>query len=240
MRTKEEMQSHEEKLRFHILIKCKKCRGTDSNCSCLKRYQFCLSAYEACIPKDFWTIEEKDITHNKRIFQKTVLKYVSNLKKILASGYGLVFLGDNGVGKTYFTSYVLTRAIRAGYSTYYTTMPQLEHDMMLGFRKGNESISKRLDWFLTSDFLAIDEVGKEKRRGKGEAYVNVQLERILKQRCDDSMPVLLATNMDKEEFEEWHGSTISSIIAGKYQPVIMEPGDFRKKMARKMKKDMGY
>jgi len=111
--------------------------------------------------------------------------------------------------------------------------------MMAGM--DDKEAKRRLDWLLTSDFLAIDEMGKEKRKTKnGSLFVNVQMERILKQRYDDSMPVLLATNMDHGALAGSYGSTVMSIIDGKYQTVAMEPGDCRKKMAEKMTKDMKY
>ena len=236
------MQRYSEQLYCSVIAKCKKCFGNDPNCSCFNKYKFLLAMYEACVPKDFWNISEKDITHNKLIFNNVILKYVSKINKALSKGYGLVLLGDNGSGKTYFLSYILAEAVKQGRTVYYTTLPQLEHDITLGFNNKNESIQKRIDWFLTSDFVAIDEMAKEKRinKKKKQSYMDTQMERILKQRYDDNMPVLLAANMDRNSLMKSYNSTIESMLVGKYKIVQMEHGDYRKKMTKKMSQEMGY
>jgi len=236
MRTADEVAEFALQARYRYVHGCKRCKGVDEDCSCYRKYQYKVAAYEACIPKDFWNVQAKDITHNIEVFTNVVEKYVKRLDKALLYGYGLVLLGDNGVGKTYFLSYILMKAIRANRTVYYTTLPQLDYDIKRGFK--DTAAEDRLRWLLTSDFVAIDEMGKEHRATTG--YMDVQIERILKQRCDDSMPVLLATNMDFEALLMTYGPTISSIIGGKFQPVTMKPGDYRAKMAVKMDNDMEY
>jgi len=241
MRTEKEVARYSEMLERHVVSKCQKCFGADPKCECFKKYRFLSSAYEACIPSDFWEVERRDIDHNEEIFDKVVLKYISKMKKVLQKGYSLALIGDNGVGKTCFISYILANAIKRGRTVYYTTLPQLEHDIKLGFDKSNGSMQKRIDWFLTSDFLAIDEVAKEKKaKGKSNHFMNVEIERILKQRYDDGMPVLLAANIDRVSFLNSYGSTVKSMLLGKYQVVQMDEGDHRTKMAKQMAKDMEF
>lgn len=242
MRTLEDIQNYSEQLYVSVIANCKKCFGNNSKCSCFEKYKFLLSMYEACIPKDFWNIEKKDITHNKLVFDNIILKYVLRLNKALSKGYGLVLLGDNGAGKTYFLSYILAQAVKKRRTVYYTTLPQLEHDITLGFNNKDKLIQKRIDLFLTSDFVAIDEVAKEKRKNKKkkQSFMDVQMERILKQRYDDNMPVLLAANMDRNSLMNAYNSTIESMLVGKYKIVQMEHGDHRKKMTKKMSEEMGY
>jgi DNA replication protein DnaC len=238
MRNEEDVTEYEQMARRTIVFNCKKCQGKDVSCSCYKRFHVAVAAYEACVPKDFWRIEKSKITHNTGIFKSVVLKYVSKLDRALNSGYGLLFMGDNGVGKTYFISYILMEAIRTGRTAYYTTMPQLDYDIKRGFR--DPDAEARLRWMLTSDFLAIDEMGKEKFKTDSLSYINTQIERILKQRCDDSMPVLMATNMDHGTLISAYGPTVASILNGKFQVVAMAPGDHRAALAKRMTKDMGY
>ena len=243
MRTKEDVLRYSEKLERSIVLKCKECGGANPRCECSKKHRFLLSAYEACVPSDFWRIKRSDIDHNEEIFDDVILKYISKLNRALAKGYGLILTGDNGVGKTCFISYILVEAIKRGRTAYYTTLPQLEHDIKLGFeRSKDESIQKRIDLFLTSDFLAIDEVAKEKRKKKKkeQSFMDIQIERILKQRYDDGMPVLLAANVDRESLMNSYNSTVNSMFIGKYRIIQMAEGDYREKMAKKMSSDMGY
>jgi DNA replication protein DnaC len=92
---------------------------------------------------------------------------------------------------------------------------------------------------LTSDFLAIDELGKERSKSNNN-YMDSQIERIIKGRLDDNQPMLLATNMDLETLEKAYGPTISSILLGKFRVVMMEPGDYRVRLRERMVRNMGY
>jgi DNA replication protein DnaC len=146
-----------------------------------------------------------------------------------------MFFGDNGTGKTIFMSYILIQAIKKRYTTYYTTMPQLDHDLKRGFN--DRQAAKRLDWMLSSDFMAIDELGKEKYRD-GDSWIRGQIERILKQRFDNSLCTVIGTNSNPRSITKAYGESISSILLGKYKVCNMEVGDFREKMAAKMETEI--
>ena len=237
MRTEDEVNDFKARSFHKYIIGCKKCGGNDFECPCRHNFNIAISAYEGCVPQDFWHIQPSDITHNKDIFTQVVLRYVKRLNRALSRGYGLAFLGDNGVGKTYFISYVLMEAIKQGRSVYYTTMPDLDFNIKRGFK--DKEIEDRLAWLLTSDFLAIDEMGKERAKADNK-YMDAQVERILKRRLDDSNPMLIATNMDLEKMGKSYGATVTSMLAGKFQAVTMEPGDYREKIHEEMTQEMGY
>lgn len=194
------------------------------------------ACYESCIPKIFWGVRSDDVTHNREVFDAIVEPYRKNWRAALIRGYSLLFLGDNGTGKTMFVSFLLTQAIKRGLTSYYTTFAQLDRDIKRGFR--NSEAESRLDSMLDSDFVCIDEVGKE--HFKEDSYLNSQFEMILKRRYDDAEPMMLCSNTDFETLCKLYGSSIESMFDGKYQTVSLEPGDFRKSMKAKMKTDMGY
>lgn len=239
MRTEQEVEAFKKEATRRHILGCKKCNaGSDPACRCHTRCRREVLAYEACIPRDFWGVKADQVKHNAEPFKRFVQAYAGQLTQALKNGYGLLLLGANGVGKTMFTSYVLMEAIRQRRTSYYTTLPGLDYNIKRGF--GNDSLRDRLDLMFTSDFVAIDEVGKEHFKGEGGSWIKTQLERILKQRFDDSMPVLLATNMDFEGLAKAYGPTMASIFNGKYKQVTMMPGDFRANLHEKMEKDMGY
>ena len=219
---------------------CNRCNGAlDVECECTAKFRFEVEAFEACIPRAFWYVSPEDVEFNTRPFNETVLPYAKRLSTAHREGYGLFFHGSNGVGKTMFMSFVLTRAIRRGKSVYYTTLLQLDHDIKKGFDDREASV--RLDLMLTSDFLGFDEMGKESMDATGKPkFIRGQVERILKQRFDDSKPVLLATNLSESHLTQTYGGTIMSIIKGKYKKVEMEPGDIRGKFKDKMSREMGF
>jgi DNA replication protein DnaC len=239
MRTHDDIQEFKHKAQAVYLHNCSKCEGTDTECMCYERYETAVKQYEGCIPKDFWKTDEKKIRGNRKVFNDVILKYVNKLSVALSKGYGFVLLGSNGVGKTYFISYVLNEAIKNGRTVYYTTMPQLAHDIKCGF--DDKSIQRRLEWYLTSDFVAIDEIGKEKFFKKDQkTFMDTELERMMKRRCDDSLPVILAANMNTEQLMKSYGATIGSIIMGKMKMAVMDGADQRRKLATEMKRKMGY
>ncbi len=238
MRLESEVEAFEAEARARYVFGCKVCFGSDPDCPCDARAERIVKWYEACIPSDFWGVKARSVTHNRDVFDNVVDKYAHRLGKALTHGYGLILLGDNGVGKTMFLSYVLTMVIRAGRSAYYTTMPKLDYDIKRSFRE--PEVERRLRIMLTSDFLAIDEMGKERFKSDKSTHLDFQVERILKQRFDDSQPVLIASNMDSDELGKAYGPTIGSVFSGKYQSVAMAPGDFRRKLRKRMKRDMEY
>lgn len=200
------------------------------------RVKYEIECFDACIPKSFWNVQADDVSHNKGAFAEVVDPYRRRWKKVLKHGYSLLFVGDNGAGKTMFCCYLLTQAIKRGQSAYYTTLAQLDIDIKSGFR--DKASEDRLAAMLKSDFVVIDEVGKESFKADG--YTTMRLELFLKQRYDDAEPVLLASNIDHQSLCRMYGSSVESMLDGRYRTVTLEPGDFRKVAKKSMKRDMGY
>lgn len=195
-------------------------------------------AFEAGVPRTFWKMVPKDVEgENREAFKRVVMRYVERLHTARRKGYGLLLSGDNGTGKTMFGSWVLMSAIRIGWNVYYTTAPELEADMQRGFR--DREVSDRLEWLLGSDFVFIDELGKEKHR-EGESWFRGQIERVLKRRYDDNAPTLLATNGAPDSLATDYGASIADMIDGKFQIVTLAPGSFRARARAGMIDKMGY
>ena len=239
MKTKLEVDRFEAESSRRV-SQCQKCKGSLEDCECSKIHIFEVAAFEACIPRDFWHFKSTDIEHNRRPFDQLVAPYLKRLNTAHKRGYGLLFSGPNGVGKTTFISYVLLRAIRRGKTAYYTTMLQLAHDIKSGFN--DPEAQDRLEWMLTSDFFGLDEMGKEHHREASEqTFMKTQVEMILKRRFDECKPTLLGTNLDTSKFSAMYGTSVASMVSGKYRVVYMEPGDIRKsKLANRMNEEMGY
>src|SRR5262245_53766390 len=139
------------------------------------------ACFEAGIPRSFWDVSSKLVKRNKKAFQKVVLAYVKRWKVALHHGYGLIFSGDNGTGKTLFLSFILSQMLKRERTAYYTSLAQLDVDLKSGFTDNKRA--RRLEKLLDCDFLAIDEIGKE--HVKDNSYLRSRLELILKTRFDD-------------------------------------------------------
>lgn len=192
--------------------------------------------YAGCIPEMHWFVRRKDVKHNREPFTTTVCAYTTRLRRAYRHGYSLLFLGDNGTGKTMFASYVLGRAAHRGFQVYYTTLAQMDDDIKTGF--SDAAFAGQLRSHLRAEFLVIDELGKEHYRK--DSWLNTQLEGLLKQRYDDGLPTILAANLDYDPMLEMYGPTIASMLEGRYQQVKLEGGDYRAKSSTAMRREMGY
>jgi hypothetical protein len=61
MRTEKEVADYAQQALQSIAYVCKECGGLDIECQCHKRVKMVISAYEACIPRDFWNVKPKDV-----------------------------------------------------------------------------------------------------------------------------------------------------------------------------------
>lgn len=204
--------------------------GTKPAAAAYKRAMF-----EGCVPQLYWNVKQSDVRHNVDIFNGIVVPYRRRLRRAYKNGYGLLLTGDNGTGKTLFISYLLGRAVKAGFTIYYTTLKRLDLNIKRGF--DDSKAARRLRVMLWSDFLAVDELGKEHARSE---FLISELEELLKHRYDDGFPSLLASNLGYGDLVEHYGPTIASMIDGKFQGVELDGGDYRKKVHGAMKADMGY
>lgn len=201
-----------------------------------EKVEYYAACFEACIPKDFWNKGSKDVKRNKKAFERVVLVYVKKWRTALKYGYGLLFTGDNGTGKSLFMSFILTQMVKRGVSVYYTSLAQLDVDIKSTFNDPERA--RRLDQQLDCDFLSIDEMGKE--HVKDNSYLRARLELLLKTRFDNADPTLIATNLSLDDLEEHYGSSIASMLRGRYQVVPLICPDYRSKVAARMTKRMGF
>lgn len=191
--------------------------------------------FEGCVPQLYWNVKQKDVRHNVDSFNGIVLSYRRRMRRAYANGYGLLFSGDNGTGKTLFISYLLGRAVKAGFTIYYTTLKRLDLNIKRGF--DDHKSAQRLRALLRVDFLAVDELGKEHARSE---FLVSELEELMKHRYDDGFPSLLASNLGHDDLVDHYGPTIGSMLDGKFERVELEGGDYRQKVRGAMRTDMGF
>jgi len=236
MRTENEIKIFNEYLNTS-LKRCNKCRGADKNCKCFSKIKIKSELYKACVPKKFWFVPEDHITCDKRLSKSAIGFYAKNLNKVFKNGYGLFFCGLNGVGKTTSGAYILEHVIKKGRTVYYTTAVDLDRNFKRGFE--NKDLLKRINFMLSSDLIFLDEMGKESVSNK-KTWINGEIGRFLKQRYDNGKPTILATNLGFNSFYNLYGSTVKSMISGRYRSVIFPTFDYRTIDNSKMVEDMEY
>jgi hypothetical protein len=224
MRSEEDVREYEVSVSGRWLD-CEVCKGRDPKCECRKKVELDIAKYEACIPYDYLHVTSRPVTHNLGVFDEVVLKYCERLGVACKKGYGLILVGDPGSGKTSFLCYVLVRAIELGWRPYYTTFARLDHHLKTGFH--DSAAARRLEYMLARSFVVIDDMGKENFKG-GDSYFRAQFERILRERYEDRMPTLLATNSSPDSWREVYGDSVESLLCGRFVSATLNPGDMRK------------
>ncbi len=229
MRSEVEVLEFERETRLVLVNNCRRCDGSDAYCECHKRCNLLVRLYEAGVPREFWEV----IPENIRSFagyRERVLPYMGRLKRALRSGYGLCFTGRPGSGKTMLLSAVLRRAVERGRTTCYLRASELEKHIRDGWKE--PAIARRLDWLLTSDFVALDDLGTEQY----PQYVD----ELLKNRGSELSPTLLGTRLGLSELGQRYSDSTMSVLSGRYAILALQTRDGRVNEHKTMDKAMGY
>lgn len=241
MRTDTEIEEYSRRIREVIMQKCYAEHDSHSDCGCVQKINRSVDLYTACIPESFWNLNPKKIFKGED-FEKSIIKYISNIKTALKTGYGMFFLGVSGSGKTFWSNFVLVSAVRRGYSAYYTTMANLEQNVKRSESYSEKEIKERLKWYFTSDFVVIDEIGVESAPSKIEkkTLFYKYFKSLINQRDESKMPVILTTKSTGQDIQDLYDETTLSIILNKYQWVLLPDIDHRQKEKKRMEKLMGF
>jgi DNA replication protein DnaC len=237
MRTEEEIDNFE----LTLENEAQECPNDDckvEKCACKVNIPFVVEMHRACIPNRFRNIQPEDVKANFEVFEN-VRRYTKKNKLAFARGCGLTLAGPNGVGKTMFASYVLSRVVYRGYSAYYTTLPQLCHNIKLGFN--DFSYMRRLDEMLRADFLCIDEVGAEQTKDfENHNFMKSELLRIMKERENESSPTIILTNMFISDIYEIYGNSLGDLVKKNGVLFTLEPVDMREEHKKMIEKKFEF
>ncbi len=122
---------------------------------------------------------------------------------------GLLMEGPVGCGKSHMAIAILREIIRKGYSGLYYNSPDLLRDIRATFSKGSQiTEDDLLEEVTTIDMLVFDDMG-------AEMCTNFVLDRfylIINERYTDCKPVIITTNLSREELKNRLGERIFSRI----------------------------
>lgn len=152
-----------------------------------------ISIYEVDYGRSGFTYA--DLSANNRPvpkrFSEQFSSFLNHIDTHLGRGVSICFFGYNSSGKSHAATYLLAKAVEAGFSGYYIDMATLyEKFNSARWNKGVEGGFVR--FLLNCDVLVIDELGKEP---KTEAAVHA-FEQILKIRASSGKSTIMCTNLD--------------------------------------------
>ncbi len=192
---------------------CEKCRdkGTLDGkwCDCFTKLLNVAASEElnASSPLKLCTFESFDLslypeTPDPLIGEKQRTVMEMNLRDCInfaenfnGSGYGLLMLGNTGLGKTHLSLAVANAVIKKGYSVVYNSTPELMRQLDKEFFGRADTDTMQL--ITSCDLLILDDLGAET---KSDRYISMLYE-IVNSRQNRQLPMIVNSNLAVEEIK---------------------------------------
>lgn len=203
------VDSKRSEAKEEIFRKC----GCGAGCiKCSYKIEFIDKMADSNIPAAYWFKKMADFKGAINI-KKTTIDYISDIKTNFKLGKSVCYTGNLGTGKTYSSCAILKAALIGGLSAYYTTL------IDLGFYMTDFEFKK--EFYLTisrADFLCIDEVDSRhfSHTEQSERFFGSSFERILRQRQQNNLPTIMATN--NASLEEAFTGQFKKVVESLYMP----------------------
>lgn len=138
--------------------------------------------------------------NRKLITDLASLRFVERNESIL-------FIGDNGTGKSHLAQSLALNACQKGYKTFYTTSSDLINDLNLGAYE--KSLDKRMRKYTLPQLLIIDEMGHDRLELQmvKEAHL---LFKVIDQRYRENKSLIFTTNIEEPDWPEFLGDPITT------------------------------
>ncbi|MFW5962491.1 MAG: ATP-binding protein [bacterium] len=221
-------------------------------CECLKEVIFQRKCKHSQIPEHLWENEGKITKRVKAIatikgkekeinINKFIKQYTDNLEKMLEQKKNIIFMGNNGSGKTLSSCLIAMDALRQGFSAHYTSSKNLLS--ICGSIFSNDESKKMFSKMKEVDFLILDEYGKEYHSEKGWTYA--ELEDFLNYRFTKNKVTIIITNFENImevsdgdiKMEKHQESIISRFLGMTLRIKVLIDNDYRLKLAEEMWED---
>ena len=141
--------------------------------------------------------------NNKNIYQR-FKNYVNFSEEMLKENIGLFIYGDNSSGKTHATACLCNELLKKGYKCIFTNLATIQN--LLLDKKNGMSMEEIIRRFVESDFVFIDDVGKEFIGREYDSSTSKWLERIffelLNARANADKPTFFTSNYSMQELRE--------------------------------------
>lgn len=184
----------------------------------------------AGISKEFWHISFRNFWGNKKNVG-IARRYCKSLKIAREHGFGFLFMGANGRGKTSLIMLILKQALKKGYTALYITMPMIFRQIYLSW--DFPEVGKELmNLMKTIDFLAIGELGKDYHRKDSTEFARAEFDCLFRARREECLPILMDTNMGEEELEDTYGESLMSLFMSRLKFITMVGVDYRRKVQK--------
>lgn len=167
--------------------------------------------------KDFSTFIQE--TDSQKAAFKLARRFVKGWEKAKAGGYGLLFLGSCGTGKTHLACAIMIELLKEyafSYPRYYKAS-EIFSAVRSTYQAGaSTNEEETLKFFSSIQLLVIDEVGVQ----KGSEAEKRILFSILDNRVTSNKPSILLSNLGPKALEELLGDRLYDRIRSKCVPML--------------------
>ena len=175
--------------------------------------------------KDFSTFIQE--TDSQKAAFKLARRFVKGWEKAKAGGYGLLFLGSCGTGKTHLACAIMIELLKEyafSYPRYYKAS-EIFSAVRSTYQAGaSTNEEETLKFFSSIQLLVIDEVGVQ----KGSEAEKRILFSILDNRVTSNKPSILLSNLGPKALEELLGDRLYDRIRSTCVPMLFAGTSMRK------------
>jgi len=157
------------------------------------------------LPQPLKMLQDFDFDFQPKLSRKLIMDLAS--LSFIERQESVLFLGDNGTGKSHLAQSLALKACQSGYKTYYTTCSELINDLNAGVYE--KTLDKRMRKYTGPQLLLIDEMGHDRLELQvvKEAHL---LFKVIDQRYKDNKPLIFTTNIEEPDWPEFLGDPIST------------------------------
>lgn len=169
----------------------------------------------ACIPEDFaeksFETFDADTDELKQALD-LCKRFVAGWDKARAGGYGLLFFGNPGTGKSHLAVSILKELIPQGVTGLYTRVSDLIGYIRAQWRPDSETSSyAAVRRYVDLDLLVLDELGVQ----SGTANEQALLFEVIDARLSENRPTIFLSNLKPKQLAPVIGERLVDRIKGK-------------------------
>ena len=157
------------------------------------------------LPQPCKLLADFDFDFQPRLNRKLIMD-LSSLG-FIERNESILFIGENGTGKSHLAQSLALMACQGGYKAYYTTCSELISDLNAGVYE--KTLDKRMRKYINPELLIIDEMGHDRLELQvvKEAHL---LFKVIDERYKQNKSLIFTTNIEEPDWPEFLGDPIST------------------------------
>ena len=157
------------------------------------------------LPQPCKLLADFDFDFQPNLNRKLIMDLAS--LRFIEKGESILFIGENGTGKSHLAQSLALMACQSEHKTHYTTCSELIIDLNSGVYE--KTLEKRMRKYINPELLLIDEMGHDRLELQviKEAHL---LFKVIDQRYKENKPLIFTTNIGEQDWPEFLGDPIST------------------------------